>query len=724
MTKAKLFEHFKNFVTQKLPLMFLSVMMVIHLVIAVRTNIFRYNNFDFGKFDLGNMTQMVWNTLQGRPLYLTDYFGTNLPRWSMSHVDPILLLFVPIFAVFPHALTLVFSQLVLVISGAVVIYFLADLKLKSKWAACFLGTAYLFYPSLGYLNALTGFHGVTAVIPFFLGAVYVSENMLDSAKFSKKSIFTFWILAVLTMSGKEQLPLYIFMYGLYVLVTRVFLADVPLEKPKKLILLRHAGSMMIVGLIWFITAFFVIIPAFAQQRIDGYRKFAISLGLENDTTRDVSLPNYFLSRYDAFGDSYVEIIFGMLTDPRKGIQIFFGGDKLDNLHMTFAPVLYLPLVAPLELAISGQDFAINYMTSAGGIGTSEIYNHRISMIIPVLFISVIFAIKFLSKLPINRIKKFKLNLIQPKHIALVLSLAILVSNIKYTYEFGNPIYLWLTQAVQKRIKLATVVIASALERTDSAAQTKNLKIGEVLKVSELDNKDLACANKVVKMIPDEASVSGPDYLGAHLAKRETYAIFPALYNEADYVIVDVFSRKILSILDVQTDLISDVIEKIISDPNYELQSGCGNLFIFKKIGPHQKSELMPIQERYSYPDASYKLPIYAGLQVVDFTLPSEFERGTRTEMQVVYQKVQPSDLGDYVMFMTFVNVDSGEVYQTANLPSFGILQPREWGQDRFYVETLQIAPPSFVPAGTYRTFVGMTNKIKTRSIYLGNTEFK
>src|SRR4030066_2153332 len=84
---------------------------LIFLAINIRINIFRYNNFDFGKFDLGNMTQMVWNAGHGRGLYLTDYFGTNLPRWAMSHVDPILYIFVPIFMIFPHALTLVISQL-------------------------------------------------------------------------------------------------------------------------------------------------------------------------------------------------------------------------------------------------------------------------------------------------------------------------------------------------------------------------------------------------------------------------------------------------------------------------------------------------------------------------------------------------------------------------------------------------------------------------------------
>src|SRR3989338_2200462 len=97
-------------------------------VISVRINTFRYDNFDFGKFDLGNMTQMVWNTLHGRFMYLTDYFGTNLPRWAMSHVDPILLLFVPVFVFFPHPLTLIIAQVILVIFSALILYKIVDLK--------------------------------------------------------------------------------------------------------------------------------------------------------------------------------------------------------------------------------------------------------------------------------------------------------------------------------------------------------------------------------------------------------------------------------------------------------------------------------------------------------------------------------------------------------------------------------------------------------------------
>jgi len=93
-------------------LLFISL---VFLAVNIRINTFKYYNFDYGKFDLGNMTQMVWNAGRGRGLYLTDYFGTNLPRWAMSHVDPILYVFVPIFLLFPSPLTLVYSQLVLVI---------------------------------------------------------------------------------------------------------------------------------------------------------------------------------------------------------------------------------------------------------------------------------------------------------------------------------------------------------------------------------------------------------------------------------------------------------------------------------------------------------------------------------------------------------------------------------------------------------------------------------
>ena len=104
----------------------------------VKINFFRYENFDMGKFDLGNMTQMSWYTLRGQFMYLTDYFGSNVPRWSMSHVDPILVVFIPLFFIFPHPLTLVFAQNLLFILASLFIYKISELKTKNKFLYLFL----------------------------------------------------------------------------------------------------------------------------------------------------------------------------------------------------------------------------------------------------------------------------------------------------------------------------------------------------------------------------------------------------------------------------------------------------------------------------------------------------------------------------------------------------------------------------------------------------------
>jgi len=683
---------------------------VLIFFVNIRINIFHYDNFDFGKFDLGNMTQMLWNTLHGRILYLTDYFGSNVSRWSMSHVDPILLLFVPIFALYQHPLTLVVSQLILIIFSSLLIYKITYLELKSKFAASILGASFLVYPAVGFITALTTFHGVSVVIPFFLGAFYLFETMHKSKKFTIKRIILFWVLLVLTMMGKEEIPLYIVLYGVFIFLFRA----IDYKKIKfNPTLVKIALSMILVGLAWFYVAFFVIIPHYAKYRTESYRKFVESLDIQASESRDVDLPNYFLSRYDVFGDSYTEVAVNMIFNPELAVKVFFGGDRIQNLIETFAPLLYIPLAFPPILAISLPDFLINYLTSAGGIGTAEIYNHRISMIIPILFLAVIYAISFYYDLLQKILQKIKIN---KKVFSSTIALLILSSSIYTSFLYQNPVYMWLSQSVKKRL-IGSIVYA----KTDIGIATRDIKVGEIFKLSELDNKDRECAGKIIKMIPKDASVSGPDYLGAHLSMRETYAIFPALYNEADYVVVDVFSKKILTILNVNTDLIRNVTEKIMKDPNYTLTTGCGNLFVFKRIGPHNKNALLPLQERFEYSEKN-KMLLFLHLFIADYEIPKEIKRGEPKEAKIVYVKEAGDALTNYVMFMSFVNTKTGEMYQMANLPSFAVKQPGEWEVGKYYIENLSLALPEFLDAGTYRVFLGMGNSIRTRSMYLGEMQ--
>jgi uncharacterized membrane protein len=672
-------------------------------LVNIRMNVFSYNNFDMGKFDLGNMTQMLWNTLHGRFMYLTDYFGTNLPRWSMSHVDPILLLFLPIFALYQHPLTLVFAQIIIVLASAFLVYGIGVLVIKSRFAATMVALAYLSYPAIGFLTSKTGFHGVTAAIPFFLLAFFCYEYMYQRDLVSKGWLVTFWVAILITISGKEQIALYTFLLGLYILLFR-------LPKNAGQVLKKHVVALCALSLVWFIGAFFVIIPAFAKQRVDGYQSFAQSLGIGNREVRNVALENYFLSRYDAFGDSYSDIIVGVLFNPSTAIKIIFGGDKLDNFKMTLAPVMYLPFAAPQISMMAVPDLLMNYLTSANGVGTSEISNHRISMIIPILFIAVIFALALINEL----LRKFRFKFTNWGYLSItLLSICLLSYNVYSSFALQNPVFMWLRDSIGKHLPQ---FIAYAKFDQEITARS-DLKKGEVLKISALENKDRECAQKIVGQIPDDVSVSGPDYLGAHLSLRETYAIFPALYNQADYVIIDAFSKKIANILDLPPSLVNEVVNRVIKDPNYALQTSCGNLFVFKKIGPHNKSTLSPIQEYYSYP-AKYDYTILNGLTVVDYQLPATLTRGVMANIRLAY--LNKDKLDSNFIFMSFINSKTGLVYQSVNLPSFALIKTIDWKEDYYYVEDLELVLPNFVDPGDYRVFVGISNNIRTRSIYLGD----
>src|SRR3989304_2517479 len=125
-----------------------------------------------------------------------------MPRWGMSHVDPFLVIFVPVMSVIKSPLVLVFSQVAFVVGTALILYKLAELELGNRLAALAISLAYLFYPALGYILAWTDFHGVTAVMPFFLGAFYLFEKMYKENNFGRNRMILFWIFLVLSMAGK------------------------------------------------------------------------------------------------------------------------------------------------------------------------------------------------------------------------------------------------------------------------------------------------------------------------------------------------------------------------------------------------------------------------------------------------------------------------------------------------------------------------------------------
>ena len=78
----------------------------------------------------------------------------------------------------------------------------------------------------------------------------------------------------------------------------------------------------------------------------------------------------------------------------------------------------------------------------------------------------------------------------------------------------------------------------------------------------------------------------------------------------------------------------------------------------------------------------------------------------------------------YLFYVTFVNKETEKIFQVANLPSFAFLGPSDWTKNLYYVEDVDIALPAYVDPGDYSVFFSLSNKIKMRSMYLGDVSVK
>lgn len=674
--------------------------MLIVFASMLKINFFRYENFDMGKFDLGNMTQMAWYSLNGKFMYLTDYFGSNVPRWSMSHVDPILVIFIPLFYLIPHPLTLVIAQNILIIAAAFFIQKIAFIKTKNNLFSLFIALAYLTYPALGFLISWTGYHGVSPAIFFFLWFVYYLVRKEDNAEdLSIRDYIYLSLLLIITLSGKEQISLYFVVLGfVYFIFSRY----------------RKFGlGVSLFSLLWFIVCFFVIIPNNAHYRVESFEKFANDLNISRDEIPNLYSSNYFLARYSEFGNSYSEIIKNMVLNPVKTAAVFLSGDKVDNLNLTFGPLFYLTFLSPLWMLVAFPDLLINYSTTQGGIGTSEIYNHRISMIIPVLFVSVIFGISFLKRfLDFYFAKKYTNILIS------FIGLLIFINCFYFSYYVGekNPIFSWIISAVEKRV----------LAKTDTSVLDKELKVGDIVRVDPLENNDRECVRKIVDRIPPKVSVSGPDFMGSHLAQRETYAIFPAGKDTSDYLIVDIFSQKLLKILELDVELNRNFVGDTLKNKDYSLEFVCANLLVFKKIDVEVKDNLeteLPFQIYKNYKE-KVNFPIFNGLHLVDYSYQKELVIGDKSNISFTFTKKEDKSLQGFISFTTFVHKESGNIYQFANYPSYAYSSLNSWEEDKYYFETIEYSIPPYMEKGDYLLFVGVDNRINSRSVYLGDVKFK
>jgi len=197
----------------------------------------RHRSFETGRFDLGNMVQAVWSTAHGHPLRVTTLTGEQALRLG-AHIDPVLMLFAPLWLLWPSPDLLLVAQSIAIALGALPVYWLARKHLGSARAGLGFALAYLLYPATTWL-ALNEFHPGGLAMPALLFAFwYLGEERLGP----------FAAFAVLAAICREDVPLVLAGYGVWYALARGR---------------RAAGAAIATtGVVWTAVAVGLVIPQF------------------------------------------------------------------------------------------------------------------------------------------------------------------------------------------------------------------------------------------------------------------------------------------------------------------------------------------------------------------------------------------------------------------------------------------------------------------------------
>jgi uncharacterized membrane protein len=307
----------------------------------------RHEAFFTGRFDLGNMVQAVWSTAHGDTLRITDLHGEQISRLA-AHVDPILVLFTPLWWIWPSPQMLLTVQAIAVALGAIPIYLLARKHLGTARSGLGFALAYLLYPATGWLT-LNEFHPVALATPLLLAAFwFLDENRL----------LPFALFAIAASACKEEIALVVAGYGIwYALARRRWLA----------------GSVIAAaGGLWAAIAIGVVIPHY-------------NAGAESD----------FYGRYSEVGGSAGGIVKTAFTHPLRIVDAATSGRDLHYVLQLVTPLAGLCLLSPIVLVAALPELAINLLSST--TTQTSIHFHYTAGLIPTLFIAAVLGAKRLSR---------------------------------------------------------------------------------------------------------------------------------------------------------------------------------------------------------------------------------------------------------------------------------------------------------------------------------------
>nr|WP_322745286.1 DUF2079 domain-containing protein [Coleofasciculus sp. LEGE 07081] len=292
-------------------------------LLALILTLHRHYTF-YSSYDQGIFNQVFWNSLHGRffESSLSSQLSTNvvhqgeIPDVSYhrlgQHFTPALLLWLPLYALFPFPATLTVLQVSLVTAAGLVLYILAREYLQPPLATLITISFYCANAIVG--PTLSNFHDICQIPLFMFGLLLAME---------KRWWWLFWVLVVLILAVREDAGVGLFGVGIYLILSqrypRVGLAVCTLSFGYMILLTN------------------LIMPLFSE---------------------DIS-QRFMIERFGQYADgeeaSTLEIIWGMISNPwRLLVELVTPfGRTLNYLLGQWLPLAFVPALSPAAWAIAG-----------------------------------------------------------------------------------------------------------------------------------------------------------------------------------------------------------------------------------------------------------------------------------------------------------------------------------------------------------------------------------
>jgi len=296
----------------------------------------KYLNFGYYDWDLAFFNQATWNLLHGEQY--VSLFDLN---FFSNHSNLIAYLCLPLYALAPHPLTLVFLKVFSVVAGGYILYFIGKKKIGPVEAMLFMGFYFLYVPNLFGLIYEFDFESLSPIFLFLLYALFQNKNLV-----------AFLMTAFITIFIKENMPMIIVAFGIFALFAK--------NRNK----LTWGIIPIALGLSSFYLLTSVIIPHFRGGNVHGYIGF-----------------------YTQLGESPLEVVWTIVLHPWKVLPYFKDPSNIRFLFELFSPLLFLPILSPHTLFLISPIFLQHLLSS--GHQHHTIYYQYVLSIAPFLFLAAL-----------------------------------------------------------------------------------------------------------------------------------------------------------------------------------------------------------------------------------------------------------------------------------------------------------------------------------------------